>query len=138
MERIPTFVFFLGLLFFCSFGDLFAAPAIENIETDSIRLLLKSAGGYLGVKALGASGSLIQILIRVLRSPGSDKFFQKQKPWVRLALISGLTFAITPIGLMTISGIPLAAAILHSATLNAFMVFLDQVMKKAPRKKDEK
>lgn len=135
MERVPIIVLIGLFLAFCNYGELIASPVTDGLDVDSIRYLLKSMGGALGVKALGISGTLIQILIRVLQSKVSDRFFQKQKPWVRLGLISALTFLITPIGLMTIGGVPFAAAILHSATLNAFMVFLDQVLKHAPEKK---
>lgn len=137
MERIPTFVFFFSFMFFLGFSEVFAAPVIEKIDVDSIRLLMKSLGGDHGIKALGSSATLIQILIRILQSRGADQFFQRQKPWVRLGIISLLTFAITPVGLVTISGLPLAAALLHTATLNAFMVFLDQILKHAPGKKDD-
>lgn len=131
MERVPTFIFILGLAFFLSVGDLFASP-IDLMDVRAIKLITKSLGGDIGVKALGASGFLIQILVRVLQSKGADRFFQKQKPWVRLSLVSALTFAITPLGLMSLGGLSLAGALFHTATLNAFMVFLDQVIKKAP------
>lgn len=135
MERVPIVALVGIFLFFCSFGELVASPLGDGIDMDAIRYLVKSMGGGLGVKALGASGALIQILIRVLQSRVSDRFFQKQKPWVRLGLISALTFAITPLGLMGFGGISLAAALLHATTLNAFMVFLDQILKHAPEKK---
>lgn len=138
MERIPTPVLFLTFMFFFSFGEAIAEPIYQGVDIDSVRFLIKSLGGAVGVKALGASGTLVQILIRVLQSPLADGFFEKRKPWVRLAIISVLTFAITPLGLMVAGGIPLAAALVHTTTLNAFMVFLDQLLKHAPKKKDKK
>jgi len=137
MERVPTSVFVFGLLFFLGFTQLYAAPLADKVEQDSIQYLIKSLGGDLGIKAIGISGALIQILLRVLQSKSADNFFYRQKPWVRLGLVSALTFAITPLGLMAVPGIPLASALMHTATLNAFMVFLDQILKHAPGKKDE-
>lgn len=137
MERIPTLGFYMLLLVFCGFSQVYAAELVDHIHVDAITMLVNSLGGELGVRAIGASGTIVQILIRVLQSKGSDRFFYRQKPWVRLALVSVLTFAVTPLSLMAIPGIPLSAALMHSATLNAFMVFLDQILKHSPGKKDE-
>ncbi len=135
MDRVPTFVLVCALLFFLSFTRLFASPVAESVPTDSIKLMLKSLGGDLGIKAIGASGALIQLLVRFLKSKQADQFFQRQEPWVRLAIVSGLTFAITPVSLMTLGGLPLAGALLHATSLNAFLVFLDQILQKSGGKK---
>lgn len=137
MERIPTFVLALAWLFFVGFDIAIAQPIADSFSSDSVGLLLGSIGGDQGIKILGTSATGIQLLIRLLQSGLADNFFAKQKPWVRLALISTLTFAVTPLGLMAGAGLPLAAALMHTATLNAFMVFLDQMIKHAPKGKND-
>lgn len=138
MERIPTIVFVLSLCLFCSFTQVYAGQVSDAVNIDAIKYLIASLGGESGIRAIGLSGTAIQLLIRFLQSGLADGFFHKQKPWVRLSIISALTFAITPIGLMSATGIPLAAALMHATTLNAAMVFLDQIIKHLPGKKDAK
>lgn len=126
----------MGLLFFLGFTQLYAEPLVEAANADSIRLLLASLGGDLGVKAIGVSAFSVQILLRFMQSKSAESFFYKQKPWVRLSLVSALTFLITPMSLMAIPGMAIGSALMHTATLNAFMVFIDQVFKHLPGKKD--
>lgn len=134
MDRVPTFVFVFIFLFCVSVGRLFANPVADTMPIDSVRLLFKSLGGELGIKAIGSSGALIQLLVRFLKSKAADNLFQKQKPWKRLAIVSALTFAITPVTLVTLGGLPLAAALLHATSLNAFLVFLDQLLSVGEKK----
>ena len=137
MERVPTFVFMMGLLFFLGFTQLYAEPMIDRAQSDSVRYLIASLGGEIGIKSIGLSGVMIQLLLRYMQSKSAENFFYKQKPWVRLSIVSALTFSITPLGLMAIPGMAISSALMHTATLNAFMVFIDQILKHLPGKKDE-
>lgn len=90
-----------------------------------IQYLADSFNGVEGASILASAGLLIQALLRSLDNPIVQRFLAARKI-SRTTLIASLTFLITPIGLISGAGLSVGAALVHSSTLLAFIVFLNQ------------
>jgi hypothetical protein len=97
---------------------------------------MASFNGTKGATVFGIAGFAIQLSIHILDRPVAKRFFSHQTRLDRLLIVSALTFAVTPLGLVSAAGISLSAALIHTSTLTAFMVFLNQIhlsLKRPPR-----
>lgn len=126
------FCFFLALsaLLFSTIG-LAEIDLSKEVTPDFLEYLLKSLGGIHGASALGAAGIVVQILIKALDQPFANRFFSGMNGFGKIALVSALTFTAAPLGLMAGAGLTFSAAMVHSSTLAAFMVFINQLYKQA-------
>lgn len=107
-------------------GGAVVAPAVDP-TLDFLKLLLDSLGGMKGASTLAIVGIVVQLLIKLVDLPLLGSLFSGSKGWVKLVIVSGLTFALAPITLVQTQGLTWGAALVHSATLTAFMVFANQV-----------
>ena len=87
--------------------------------------LLKSIGGFKGLKALGIVGLVSQIAMRALQTPLIGKWAGKWK----LLSIYGLSLIGGIVALMTAGKLTLWPALLHSNTLAMAQVFGHQAYK---------
>lgn len=94
-----------------------------------IKLIIDSIGGMKGLGAWGISAVIIQLIIVGLNLPIVGGLFGSAYGWVKLLIVSGLSMVVTPIALMaTTPAMDFGAALLHSATLAAVMVFINQII----------
>lgn len=123
-------------IFFCvvfAAGCSPASTAVSSIGTDTflvprpdfLQYLLDSFNGVEGASIIASAGVLIQALLRSLDHPIVKRFLATHRI-SRTTLIASLTFLITPISLMGGAGLSVGAAVVHSSTLLAFIVFLNQ------------
>lgn len=115
------------------------AQASEVIASDPhidfIKLLITSIGGLKGASNLAIVAVVIQLLLKLIDLPAFGKIFSNFSAAGKLLLVSGLTMVLGPISLI-LEGVPLGAALVHSATLSALTVFVHQVYKHFIEKKD--
>lgn len=106
-------------------------PADPNQEF--LSLLIQSIGGLKGMGTLGIVGVAIQLLLKL-----ANTSWIKLDGGVKLAIVSGLGLVGGVVALMSPPNLlTLGAALVHSATLTAFMVFFNQVYQQwlAPKPK---
>lgn len=107
------------------------------LTPDFLAYLIASFNGLPGAGVLGGSVILVQVIIRALNQPFANHFFSKLSGWQKLAIVAGLTFAVTPLGLIS-TGLPIGAALVHTSTLTAFQVLLNQIYLQAVKAKQAK
>lgn len=108
-----------------------------EVTPEFLEFLLASMNGLQGAGVLGGSLIVVQILIRALDQPFANRFFSKRSGWQKLAIVAGLTFLVTPLGLVA-TGLPIGAALLHTSTLTAFQVLINQIYAQAKKAKADK
>lgn len=105
-----------------------------QISTDEFLMyLLQSLGGFKGASSLVVAGLIVQIFIKFLNSDLSGKIFAGFKGFWKLAIVSFLSVVSGVISLM-LNGVSLGAALLHSSTLAAIMVLLNQFVQQYQKK----
>lgn len=114
-------------------GEAVEVPVDPNLSF--LQLLLKSIGDMKGATTLAIIAIVIQLLIKLLDLPLVGSWFSGTKGKTKLMIVTGLTFALAPITLVSSLGLDWGAALTHSTTLAAFMVFVNQIF--VQFKKDE-
>ncbi len=119
-------------------GDI--QPVLTDVSNqDFLGDLLQSLGGLNGASALAATAILIKLLLKFLSTPWGQnvlgKAFKDMAGGWKLTIVTGLSLAGGVIGLMTAGGLSAGAALVHSTTLAAFMVFSNQIYKQFFEKK---
>lgn len=105
------------------------------IPTDQfLMFILQSIGGIKGASALAIVGISVQIVIKFLSSDLCNQVFKGFSGFAKLITVSSLTLISGVLSLMISSGMGLGAALLHSSTLAAFMVLIDQIIKQFKNK----
>lgn len=115
-----------------------AAALNLQVTPDFLEYLVASFNGIKGASVFGGAAIVVQLIIRALDQPFSKHFFGNTSGLNKLLIVSALTFAVTPIGLISGAGLSLGAALMHSSTLTTFMVFLNQLYQQAQKAKEEK
>lgn len=114
------------------FGALAFAGVDDRIEnTDFILELLKSMGGFKGASMMAAAVLVTQLLMKAFQTKLADKAGK----WRLLAV----TFFSLASGILALklSGIDWMAAVMHSTTLAALQVFVNQFKKQFIDKANE-
>lgn len=120
---------------FIAYADTPATMPDLPVSPDFLDFLVASFNGIKGASIFGAAAIMIQLIIKALDQPFANHFFGKRSGLNKLLIVSGLTFAVTPIGLISGAGLTVSAALVHSSTLASFMVFLNQLYKQAVEQK---
>lgn len=122
---LPIFLF-LFLSSIAAFADT-GIPDIQPVSTeDFLHFLTSSFGGAKGAGAMAMAAFVVQAIIRFLKTPIVDSVFLRIGGKWKLTIVTGLTIVSGVIGLL-LSGVPLAAALLHATTLSALLVFGNQL-----------
>lgn len=116
MKKI--FFLVLAVLPIIAFGE-----DVAPVTLDDIMKFIGAIGGLKGLGALGIAAVAVQGLILVFRSQ-----FIKLSGNAKLLVVTGLTLISGVLSLM-LTGLDLPAALLHSTTLAAVQVFLNQIYK---------
>ncbi len=114
------------------------ATASLPVTPEFLDYLIASFNGIKGASVFGAAALIVQLILKALDQPFSKHWFGNKSGLSKLLIISGLTFAVTPLGLISGAGLSFGAAMLHSSTLASFMVFLNQLYKQAMEAKAKK
>lgn len=96
---------------------------------DFIGFLLQSLGGFKGASSLVVAGLVVQIIMKFLGTDIAGQLMAKLPGNIKIIIVTGLTLVSGVLGLMTVGGLSLGAALIHSATLSALMVFGNQIYK---------
>lgn len=104
----------------------FAQDAVPTEEF--LKALIASIGGMKGASHLAIAGVVVQLLIMLLKTPLMGSVFKKIGGQWKLTVVSGLSLIAGVISLK-LSGVELGAALIHSTTLTAFMVFANELYK---------
>lgn len=107
-------------------NDAAGAIAGGEVSPEFLQYLLVVMPEIQQAGVLGGSALIVQLIIKALDQPFAKRFFSGTTGLTKLLIVSGLTLAVTPIGLLS-SGVTLGAALWHSTTLAALMVFLNQL-----------
>lgn len=111
------------------------SPLIDQHTSEFLKYLIDSLGGLKGASSLVIAGAVVQALIKAMSLPAVGKWFKETQGHIKLLIVTGLTLVSGVIGLMTAGGLTLGAALVHSTTLAALMVFANQVIQHWPKKK---
>lgn len=102
-------------------------PAQPQSNADFLNLLLQSLGGLSGASALAVAGIVVQLLIKLLGTNWFGEWFPNLDGHIKLLVVTGLTLISGVLALMLPpTSLSLGAALMHSTTLAAFMVFGNQ------------
>lgn len=104
--------------------DAAASPNVIVAEPNPLDALLISLGGEAGLAALGGAGAVVQALLKVAAASGA---LDRVPGIAKLGLVTALTLLLGPAALVTVGGVGAGTALIHSTTLAAVMVFLNQV-----------
>lgn len=104
------------------------SPLIDQHTSEFLKLLIDSLGGLKGASSLAIAGVVVQLLIKAMNLPAVGKLFSEAQGWLKLLIVTGLSLVAGVIGLMTAGGLTLGAALVHSTTLAALMVFGNQLI----------
>lgn len=132
------FTFFRVLTIFSLFflAACFAF-AQDMVPTDQfLEFMVKSISDAKGASALMIAFISVQALIQFLKTPVCGMIFKNLKGKYKLLLVSGLSVIAGVLSLMAVGGLNLSAALMHSATLSAFSVYLNQFYKQVFEKND--
>lgn len=111
------------------------SPLIDQHTSEFLKYLVDSLGGLKGASSLVIAGAVVQALIKAMSLPAVGKWFTETQGHIKLLIVTGLTLVSGVIGLMTAGGLTLGAALVHSTTLAALMVFANQIIQHWPKKK---
>ena len=103
-----------------------AAPIVIDPNQDFMEMLIKSFGGVKGMTTLGIVGLASQLLMKFMATSWFNSIIPISKSSWKLPMISLLTIVGGVIGLMMGEHMTLLAALVHSTTLSAVMVFSHQ------------
>lgn len=130
MKMLLAFVFALFLPFF-AYAQEVVQPVLELppvTNTDFLQLLIQSLGGLKGASALAIAGTAVQVLLKFLATPWAGGLLKNVKGGTKLLVVSGLSMLGGVLALMVPpTSLSLGAALVHSTTLTAFMVFANQL-----------
>lgn len=110
-----------------------ASPEVQGVavEVDPnltfMQLLLKSIGDMKGATTIAIVAIVIQLLLKILDLPIVGSWFSGTKGKTKLLIVGGLSFLLAPVTLVSTLGMDWGAALTHTTTLTAFMVFINQV-----------
>lgn len=127
------------LLLLCMMFLSFAALGQEVVAMpteDFIKLFLESLGGIKGASTLAIVAIALKLLFAFLHSEIAGKFgfMRKMNSGLKLFLILSISYVSGVVGLMS-SGLSLGAALIHSTSMSALIVVLNQAYKKFIEKK---
>lgn len=140
MKHVSLFIAALLLPVWCLAQEVVnvAVPVVVppvDPNGEFINLLIASLGGLKGASTLAIVGIVVQIIIKALNLPIAGKLFSESKGWIKLLIVSGLTLVGGVTGLMSVEKLSFAAALIHSTTLTALMVFGNQLIQHFSPKK---
>lgn len=103
-----------------------AVQAVDPNQ-DFLNLLLASIGGAKGASMLAVAGIVVQLVIKFMSTTWVGQWFPQLTGAVKLVIVTGLSLAAGILALMIPpASLTLGAALVHSSTLTAFMVFGNQ------------
>lgn len=127
---MTTFILMIAVMPFMALAQE-AAP----IPTDEfLSFLFQSFNGLKGASALAIAAFVVQAVIKFLSSDICNQIFKNWQGFTKLIVISGLTI-VSGVLSMIVAGVSPMAAIFHSATLTAVMVFANQLIQHFQSKK---
>ncbi len=101
---------------------------MDIVQNDEfIKFLIQSIGGISGASTLVIVGIVVQVLMKFLKTPIAEGLFKGVSGNMKLLIVSGLSLVGGTIGLMTVEKMSFLAALVHSTTLNALMVFAHEI-----------
>ena len=115
----------------------FAQEVLPEVPTqDFISFLIQSLGGLKGAGTLAIVAAVVQILIMFLKTPLFGQLFKNVSGSIKLLIVTALSLVGGVVGLMSVEGLTIGAALVHSTTLTAFTVLAHQLYKQFIEKKD--
>ncbi len=149
MKKLPLFILtsiitaFLMIPLF-AYAQEAVAPAVAAVATTAdpnvqfLQMLLASLGGLKGASTLAIVGAVIQMLLQFIDLPWATGVFGKMfSDWQghkKLLTVSFLTLVGGVVSLVSLNHLSWGAALVHSTTLTAFMVFANQIYQQVTKK----
>lgn len=117
-------IFLIGSLILMPFGFAeVVVPEVSNV--DFLEFFLKSIGGAQGASALAILALLVQVFMKFIGTPWANNLLSG-KGETKLMLVLGLTY-IGGITTLMVGGLTFGAAFLHSTSLSALLVLLNEI-----------
>lgn len=120
----------LFVMSFATFAQEVVAPAMPTDEF--ISLFIESLGGLKGASALAIVILVLKILFAFLNSEiaGKIAFMKNLDPGLKLFIILFISYVSGVLTLMSVSNLSFGAAFIHSTSMSALIVLLNQGYKK--------
>lgn len=137
MKSIYGLLLLMIGLMFASFAT-FAQEVAPVMPTDDfLKLFIDSLGGLKGASVLGIVLIVLKLLFSFLNSElaGSLGFMRKMDPALKLFIIMVISYATGVITLISVNGLSVGAALIHSTSMTSLIVLLNQGYKKFIEKK---
>lgn len=125
------FVSFVGLVAMAQSIGVTPDGQILEPNVQEVSGFIQSLGGWKTLGAMGVAILTVQGLLLAFRSK-----FLSLDPKIKLLVVLGLTWVLGILALMS-SGLTFAAALLHSNTMAAMQVFVNQLYQKFTEPKVE-
>lgn len=123
---------FLFVISMVTFGQVIEPPMPPS---DFFEILIQSLGGLKGASKLAIAGIVVKVLLAFANSELFGKAFSKIKGSMKLIIVLALSLVAGVIALMS-EGMELSAALMHSTTMSAFLVLVNQIYKQFFEKED--
>ena len=124
---------FLFVISMVAFGQVMEPPMPPS---DFFEILIKSLGGIKGASKLAIAGIVVKVLLAFANSQLFGKAFSKVKGSMKLIIVLALSLVAGVIALMSEQGMDLSTAMMHSTTMSAFLVLVNQLYKQFFEKND--
>lgn len=132
-----TMLVMLAIMAFATMPALAQDVVIPVVsDTDFLGHLLQSVGQFKGATTLVIVGLAVQILIKFLGTELFGRLFKKVTGATKLTIYLSLSLIGGVSGLMLTADLTFGAALVHSSTLAAFGLLLNQIYKQFVEKKD--
>lgn len=128
-------IFLIGSLILMPFGIAeVVVPVVPDVSNlDFLEFFLKSIGGVQGASALAILALLVQIFMKFVGTPWANNLLVG-KGETKLMLVLGLTY-VGGISTLMVGGLTFGAAFLHSTSLSALLVLLNEIYSRFIAKK---
>lgn len=117
-----------------SMGLFFLLPALAQVAAvdpnqDFLNLLMQSMGGMKGASALAIAGVVVQLIVKLMSTSWVANWFPNLTGAKKIAVVTGLSLASGVLALMLPpTSLTIGAALMHSTTLTALMVYGNQIV----------
>lgn len=136
IKSFPVSILLFGLLAF-SYSSMLMAEALDIEETlNFIEQALELLGGIKGASAYVIAGIVVELLLKFLDTSLFNKLFSSLKGKYKLLVVTALSYISGVLSLVNVGGQSIVEALLHSTSLTALLVLINQVYKQFFQKDD--
>ena len=129
IRQFPLSIFLFTVMLF-SYSSMLMAEALNVEETlGFIQVVIEQIGGIKGASAFVIAGVVTEILIKFLDTSLFGKLFSSFKGKYKLVTVMFLSYVSGVLSLVNVGGQSIIEALIHSTSLTALLVLINQIYK---------